>query len=115
MEQNIIEKIGEVRIADEVIAAIVGLAATDVKGVASLGGGITHDMISRSGEKNLAKSIRLSKADNKVGVKIALVLDGTVSIPEVSANTQEKVTSAVESMTGMEVTGVSVTIAGVNV
>ncbi len=115
MEQNIMEKIGEVSIADEVIAAIAGLAATDVKGVASLGCGITHDMISRSGEKSLAKSIRLNKADNKVGIKVALILDSTVSIPEVSRNTQEKVKSAVESMTGMEVTGVSVTISGVNV
>lgn len=115
MEQDIREKIGEVRLADEVICAIAGLAATEVKGVSGLGGGLSHDMIARSASKNLSKGIRMSVSDNCVSIKAAVVLDGTVPIPEVSAKVQEKVAGAVESMTGMTVTDVDVTIVGVSV
>ena len=113
MEESVKSKIGEIRIADEVICAIAGLAATDVKGVSTLAGGITNDRITTSGVKNLGKAVRINVADNIVDVRIAVVLDGSVSIPECSTEIRDKVKSAIESMTGMEVTEVQVIIAGV--
>ena len=115
MDVKIHEKLGEVRIADEVIAAIAGLAATEARGVSSLGGGIVHDQITYSGSKSLGKSVRVNVSDNSVSLKLALVLDGTVPIPQVSADASERVRNAVESMTGMAVDDVRITIAGVNV
>jgi len=115
MEQNIQNKIGEVKIADDVISAIAGLAATDAKGVASLAGGLSHGMITSSSVKNLHKCVRITIEKGEVGVKLALILTGGRSIPEVTADVREKVTTAIESMTGMHVTDVNITIAGVNV
>ncbi len=114
MEETSKQKTGEIRIAEEVVLAIAGLAATEVKGVASLSGGLTHDQIARSDDRSLSKGLRVTINGNQVAVRVYLILDGTVSIPDVSAEVQEKVKGAVEAMTGKEVTEVQVMIAGVN-
>ena len=41
------DKIGEVRIADEVVAIIAGLAATEVEGVDSMAGNITNELVGK--------------------------------------------------------------------
>lgn len=115
MEQEFTEKIGEVRIANEVLSAIAGLAATEVEGVSALDGGLTHDMITHSGIKSLEKGVRLTIEDNCVSVKLMLILSGAVPIPKVFSGVQEKVSAAIGEMTGMDVTDVDVTITGVNV
>ena len=50
--------LGEVKIADEVVAIIAGLAATEVEGVGSMAGNITNELVSKLGMKNLSKGIR---------------------------------------------------------
>ncbi len=114
MEENIKNKIGKVQVADEVICAIAGLAATEVEGVATLGKELTHDMITRSGIKNLSKCVKIDADGNDVSVRLALILTGTVSIPTVSEGVTEHVKSAIEAMTGMNVTNVEVNVIGVN-
>ena len=115
MEKKKAENYGEVKIADDVIAAIAGLAATDAKGVSSLAGGLSHNMITSSDVKSIRKSVRISIDDGCVSVKLALILAGNRSIPDVTSDVREKVVSAIESMTGLRVTDVSITIAGVSV
>ena len=115
METNYEKKIGELKIADDVISTIAGLAATDVDGVACLAGGITHDMITSSNVKNVHKAVRISIDGGCVSVKLALILTGNRSIPEVTADVKGNVENAIESMTGLKVTDVNITIAGVNV
>ena len=51
--------LGEVKIADEVVAIIAALAATEVEGVASMAGNITNDLIARLGMKgDLSRGVR---------------------------------------------------------
>lgn len=107
--------VGTVKIADEVVAVIAGLAATEVKGVASLAGGITNNMVARKGIKSLNKGVRINVQDNSVKVDLSVCLDYGYSIPEVGTQVQEKVKSAVENMTGMEVTDVNVHVADIAV
>lgn len=107
--------VGTVKIADEVVAVIAGLAATEVKGVASLAGGITNNMVARKGIKTLNKGVRIVVQDNRVKVDLSLCLDYGYSIPEIGTQVQEKVKSAVENMTGMEVTDVNVHVADIAV
>ena len=106
---------GEIRVAEDVVSIIAGLAATEVEGVASMSGNITHELVSRLGIKNLQKGIRLTIGDGKVSVNVSLVLDFNYSVPEVSTKVQEKVRFAIETMTGLEVTEVNIQIAGVNI
>jgi uncharacterized alkaline shock family protein YloU len=102
--------IGTVKIADEVVTVIAGLAATEVKGVASLAGGITNDTVARRGIKALLKGVRVSVTDGLVAADVTVCLEYGYSIPEVGTAVQEKVKSAIENMTGMTVTDVNVRI-----
>ena len=77
--------LGEVKIADEVVAIIAGLAATEVDGVGSMAGNITNELVSRLGMKNLSKGIRVEVLEGIVNVDVALNISYGYSIPEVSA------------------------------
>lgn len=108
------DKLGEVKIADEVVAIIAGLASTEVEGVSSMAGNITNELVSRLGMKNLSKGIRVDVTDGIVRVDVALNIAYGYAIPEVSAKVQEKVKTAIENMTGLEVSCVNVRIASVD-
>jgi len=86
---------GEVKIADEVVAIIAALAATEVEGVASMAGNITNELISRLGMKNLSKGVKVDVLEGVVTVSLALNMKYNYSIMDVSAKVQEKVKSAV--------------------
>lgn len=106
--------LGEVRIADEVVAIIAALAATEVEGVASMAGNITNDLIARLGMKNLSRGVKVDVLEGIVTVSLALVLKYGYNIMDVSAKIQEKVKAAVENMTGLTVADVNIRIAGVD-
>ena len=105
--------LGEVKIADEVVAIIAALAATEVDGVASMAGNITNELISRLGMKNLSKGVKVDVLEGVVTVSLALNLKYNYSIIDVSAKVQERVKNAVENMTGLEVADVNIRVAGV--
>ena len=105
--------LGEVQIADEVVAIIAALAATEVEGVASMAGNITNELIGKLGMKNLSKGVKVDVLEGIVTVSLALNLKYNYSIVEVSARVQEKVKNAIENMTGLEVADVNIKVAGV--
>ena len=109
------ENLGEIKIADEVVAIIAALAATEVEGVASMAGNITNELIGKLGMKNLSKGVKVDVLEGIVTVSLALNLKYNYSIVEVSARVQEKVKNAIENMTGLEVIDVNIRIAGINV
>ncbi len=105
--------IGTVQIADDVVAIIAGLAATEVEGVSSMAGNITKEIISKFGMKNLSKGVKVNVTDGQVSVEVALNVAYGYNVPDVSVKVQEKVKSAIENMTGLNVAEVNVKIAGV--
>lgn len=107
--------IGEVKISDEVVAIVAGLAATEVEGVVSLAGNITNDMVAKLGIKNLAKGVKVYVNEQTVSVSLVVNIKYGTSIPSVSTTIQEKVKSAVETMTGLDVSEVNIKISGVNI
>lgn len=104
---------GEVKIADEVVAIIAALAATEVEGVASMAGNITNELISKLGMKNLSKGVKVDVLEGVVTVSLALNLKYNYSIMDISTKVQEKVKAAIENMTGLDVADVNIKIAGV--
>ena len=104
---------GQIVIADEVVAIIAGIAATEVKGVDSMYGGWSGEIISRMGIRALSKGVSITIEDDHVSVKLSLNVKYGYSIPDVSRNVQDKVASAIESMTGLSVLDVNIRIAGV--
>ena len=104
---------GEIKIADEVVAIIAALAATEVEGVASMAGNITNELIGKLGMKNLSKGVKIAIENDAVSVDLALNLDYGYSIPKTCEKVQERVKTAIESMTGLTVENVNIKIANV--
>ncbi|MDO4266312.1 MAG: Asp23/Gls24 family envelope stress response protein [Eubacteriales bacterium] len=108
------EKAGSVKIADDVIACIAALAATEIEGVYSMAGNVTNELIAKLGVKNLSKGVKLDLHDGEVSILLSLNMTYGYSIPEVSAKVQERVKNTVENMTGLHVVDVAINVAGVN-
>ena len=104
---------GELIIADDVIAIIAGISATEVPGVASMAGGWSGEIIARMGIRDLSKGVKIEVDGEQVSVLLSLNVKYGYSIPEGSADVQEKVAQAIESMTGLRVLDVNIRIAGV--
>ena len=105
--------LGEVKIADEVVAIIAALAATEVEGVTSMAGNITNEVTGKLGIKNLSKGVKVDVLEGVVTVSLALNIKYNYSIVDVTGKVQEKVKNAVENMTGLEVADVNIKVAGV--
>ena len=110
LEEDI--NLGTVKIADDVVAMIAGLACMEVKGVGAMAG---NELLDRVGVKSLTKGVKVYVTGKKVKTDVALLVEYGYNIPAVSQKVQDKVKSAIENMTGLEVTDVNVRIAGVNV
>lgn len=104
---------GNVKIADDVIASIAGVAATEVEGVAAMSGNITNEIVGKLGVKNLSKGVVIDVQEDIVTVKLNLTMRYGYSIPKTSAEVQEKVKASIESMTGLKVSCVDIRIAGI--
>ena len=107
--------IGEVRISDEVVAVIAGLAATEVEGVVAMAGNITNEIVGMLGMKNLSKGVNVDVTDENVSVELSLIIKQSSSIPDVSSRVQERVKDKIEGMTGLHVLDISIRIAGVDI
>lgn len=109
------EKAGTVRIADDVVAMIAALAATEVDGVAAMAGNLTNELLSRVGVRGLSKGARVDVSGKKVKVALAIAMEYGYNIPATCQRVQTKVKNAIENMTGLEVQDVNIRIAGINV
>jgi len=105
---------GDVNISEEVVAIIAGLGAIEAEGVDSLEGKLTAETISKAGMGRLSKAVRvIEEAPDKLAVRVAINIKYGYEIPKVCGQVQEKVKSAIETMTGIEVLSVDVRIVAV--
>lgn len=107
--------LGEVKIADEVVAIIAGLAAMEVDGVSSMSGNATRELISKLGMKSLSKGVKVDVLEGIVTVTLKLNLKYGYNVMDICQKVQEKVKAAIENMTGLTVADVNIRIAGVDV
>ena len=107
------ERLGEVKIADEVVVVIAGIAATEVEGVESMAGNVTNDLMGKIAGSKISKGIKVEVNEDKVSVDLSLNVSYNYNIPEVSAKVQEKVKNAIENMTGLTVLEVNIKIASI--
>nr|WP_204618314.1 Asp23/Gls24 family envelope stress response protein [Desulforadius tongensis] len=109
MENNL----GSIRIADDVVGIIAGLAATEVPGVAGMSGGLGGGIAEMLGRKNLSKGVKVEVGQKEAAVDLYVIVDFGVRIPEVAANIQSNVKQAIEGMTGLTVVEVNIHVQGV--
>lgn len=108
------QELGTVKIADDVVAMIAGLAATEVEGVTAMAGNISNELMTKMGVKNMTKGVKVELLNKEVKVELALIVDYGYNIPAVSQKVQEKVKTTIENMTGLNVLDINIRIAGVN-
>ena len=108
------DKLGAVQIADDVVAMIASLAATEVDGVSALVGNITNELMSKVGMKKLTKGVKVEVLEGVVSLELAIMIEYGHNIPQTCQNVQAKVITAIENMTGLSVSDVNIRIAGVN-
>mgnify|MGYP000427698074 FL=1 len=104
---------GDVVIADEVLAIIAGIAATEVEGVHSMDGGWSGQFISKLGIKDLARGVKVQVREGEVKVDLSLNMEYGYAIPKVSNLVQDKVSASINNMTGLNVSEVNIRISGV--
>ncbi|MFZ5966266.1 MAG: Asp23/Gls24 family envelope stress response protein [Bacillota bacterium] len=106
---------GQIKIADEVVGIIAGLAATEVPGVAGMSGGIAGGIAEMLGRKNLSKGVKVEVGEKEAAIDLYIIVDYGVKIPDVSWKIQESVKKAIETMTGLKVVEVNIHVQGVNI
>lgn len=104
---------GTIRIANEVVRIIAGIAASEVKGIVGMSGGVADGFAELLMKKNLAKGVKVEVGERQVAIDLFVVVEYGSKIPEIAYMVQENVKRAVESMTGLEVVEVNVHIQGV--
>jgi uncharacterized alkaline shock family protein YloU len=104
---------GSIRIANEVVSIIAGLAATEVKGVAGMSGGIVDGFAELLKKKNLTKGVKVEVGEKQAAVDLFIIIEYGARIPDTAYTVQDNVKRAIESMTGLEVVEVNVHIQGV--
>lgn len=121
--EEIIENRGEValesntniKISDDVVSVIAGVAVSEVPGVAQMSGGFAGGISEvLSGKKNLAKGIKVETGEKETKIDVNIIVEYGVRIPDVAFEIQNKVKKAVENMTGLKVIEVNVHIQGVS-
>jgi len=110
---DIPEEVGSVKVADEVISIVAGLAAIEVPGIADMSGGIRGGINDMLGKQNFSKGIKVTPNGKTVVIDVYVYIKYGYSIPDVAIALQEKVKEAVENMTGYEVTSVNIMVEGI--
>lgn len=105
--------VGTIRIADEVVGIVAGMAATEIPGVAGMSAGLVGGIAEMLGKKNLAKGVKVEVGEKEAAVDLYVIVEYGVRIPDVALKVQENVKRAIESMTGLDVVEVNVHVQGV--
>lgn len=106
---------GDLKISNEVVAIIAGIAATEVTGVAGMSGGIAGGIAEILGRKNLSKGVKVEVGEKETAIDLYVIIEYGYRIPEVAWNIQEKVKKEVEAMSGLKVVEVNIHIQGVDI
>ena len=108
-----VDELGNIHIAEEVLAAVAASAAAEVAGVSGLSANFGSDIAELLGKKNQGKGVRIQVEEEKITVEVAVLMAYGHTIPEVGKAVQENVKTTMESITGLDIAAVNVSVAGV--
>ncbi len=114
INHELLSDLGTVKVTDEVVAIIAGIAAMEVPGVAGMSGGIAGEIVEMLGRKSLSKGVKVEVGEKQAAIDLYIIIDYGCRIPDVSWDIQERVKKTVETMTGLNVVEVNIHIQGVN-
>lgn len=104
---------GIIRISDDVVATIAGLAALETPGIAAMSGGISEGLAKRLSGKNVQKGVSVEVGSVEAAIDLRIIVHYGIPIQEVCRQLQLNVRESVENMTGLHVVEVNVKVEGV--
>lgn len=107
-------ELGIMKIADEVLGIVAGIAILEVEGVAAMSGGLAGGIAEMLGRKNLSKGIKLENSEQGLKVEVNIIVEFAVNIPRLTGEVQRRVVEKIERITGVRVAAVNVNIEGVH-
>lgn len=109
------EKLGTIKISDDVITVCAAKAVSRIPGVCELAGGLTENLSKNIlGIDHSGKGIRLSKNDDGLILDIYVIVEYKVKIPQLAWEIQSIVKKEIESITDLKVLEVNIHVQGVN-
>ena len=112
-EEEKIMGTGNVKISEDVVASIVTIAANEVEGV-TVTSASALDFAERWGKKGMGRGVRIVFEEGVVDVELCVQMAYGAKIPQTALKVQQKIKMAVESMTGLTVRNIRVTVSGVS-
>lgn len=104
-----------IKISDDVVAVIAGVAVSEVPGVSGMAGGFAGGISEvLSGKKNMSKGIKVEVGEKETKIDVNIIVEYGTRIPDVAFEIQNRVKKAVETMTGLTVLEVNVHVQGVS-
>ena len=111
-ENTEMEELGEIKISEEVVLVVAGLAVGEVKGV-SVANSLTDSVVEKFVRKNYGKGIRIEMNDKEVSVDVHVVVEYGIKIPDIAWELQETVKKNIDTMTNLSVTNVNIFVEGI--
>lgn len=114
-ESALVGSTGRTTIADTVVSKIAGIATREVQGVHAVGGsasraiGALRERIPGA-RVNQSQGVAVEVGERQAAVDIDIIADYGVSIADLAAGIRRNVITAVERMTGLEVTEVNIVV-----
>lgn len=108
------DSLGTIKISEDVVKIIAGLAAMEVSGISAMSGGLVGGIAERLGQKNLSKGVKADVGEKEAVIELHVIVEYGCQIHHVAQEIQTKVKNTVENMTGLTVTGVNVNVLGVS-
>ena len=104
---------GQIQISDEVIAIIAGTAAAETEGVTLPSSAPVNTVKGFFGKKNQSKGVKVTVEESNAFIEVEISVKFGINIKKACEEVQQKVKNAVETMTGLTVTGVNVVVSEV--
>lgn len=108
------QEIGEIKISEEVISVVAGIAVSEVKG-ATVVNSIAEGLVEKFVKKNYGKGIKVILSESSADIDVHVNVDYGINIPDVAFSLQENVKKSVETFTDVVVNKVNIFVDGVNI
>ena len=112
--QDMFDENDNMLITDEAIAVMAGVAATEVKGVASMSGGFAGGIAEVFGRKNLSKGVKVVTKNDVTTVDLYVIVKYGYRIPDLADEIQENVKNTIDALSGITVDAVNIHVQGID-
>ena len=116
MGAKIVNELGVIEITDEVLSILAGITAIECYGIVGMASKrATDGLVELLGRDNLSRGVRVHTQGDEIIIDIFIIVEYGISIAAVAKNVIDTLKYNVETLTGLKVNKVNITVEGVRV